>query len=201
MTNRFDEIVEQAKKMFKNHIATYKDYGENEIKVLRWGKQDSSCCYMNIIFHKNFIYISGDLREAVYDCTWQTSLKNSSKSNFSYLTGKLSCVKHGKYEWRSDWCLEDIEEWRKDILDDRYNDVDDKEWLDKFNDFHESLTDNTESKYQFIGHLQNSDLDEFDEFCESALWNAGQRINEDLIIYWVALEMAYEQVYGTNKSN
>lgn len=186
----FNEVAEQAKTFFKDHIATMTVH--DGLNVLEWSKPGTNNGRMNFVFHKNFVYVSGDMREAVYDCTWKTSLGSCANTDFGYFNGKLSCATHGKKDWDSDKLLKDVEQWKKEALE-RFEDYEDFD-MEKFEEFIEDALYHADSPVEWQAHLMSSELDEYDEYCESALWKAGEYTNQDLIYNHVALKMANAQI-------
>jgi hypothetical protein len=195
---KYKEMEQLAKSDFKDHVAKYADQGD--MKRLEWNKPGTRMFGMDVIFHGNFVIICGDLGEAVYECTWKTSLKSCADNNFSYFLGKLRTVSYGKHKWDQDDCNEDIEEWKKDRISEIKEEIEeypgDKEHYEKkiaaINEFVDCAQ--TDFKERWINYVADQDLDKLGEDCDTELFKAGERLNSRLYLYHIALKMAWEQI-------
>ena len=185
-----EKLIKGIENKFKDHVAELTEV--NGTQIVFWHKPGTIIYSMNVIYSKNFIYISGDLGDAIFRTTWTTNYKNCSNKNFHYLLEKLSCTNRGKKIWLSDKCIKDIDEWHKETIEYAIDDEAPKEYLVRLKEFAEELKYYTDDKYEYMSNLQNSNLDDFDEPTESYLWGAGERINDIMYYYWVALRMIAE---------
>jgi hypothetical protein len=205
---------------FKDHTAHLTEH--EGIQILEWREGESMMCGLKFIFSGKHIYISGDYRDAVYDCTWNTTLRNSYGCNFSYLTGKLSACQNEKRKYDSDRWDEDMKEYvneryEEEICEaiedaftgydyDNCDDCPDNDECECFNsnikleEFFDEACMYSEDQNEWIHFVREMTEEQWrdigDEPCESQLWEFGEMLNEDLTIYWVALQMAGEQLYG-----
>lgn len=99
---------ERMEKVFKNHIATVKQL-DDDTQVLTW-KKPGTCWYkIDYVFYKNMIFITGDLRDAVFNCTWEPRWDTDwTGMQLDYFAGKMTAHKGGKYTWNSDDAIEDL---------------------------------------------------------------------------------------------
>ena len=185
-----EKLIKGIENKFKDHVAELTEV--NGTQIVFWHKPGTVIYSMNVIYSKNFIYISGDLGDAVFKTTWITNYKNCGNNDFYYLLGKLSCTNRGEKIWLSDECIKDIDEWHKETIEYAIDDEAPKEYLVRLKEFAEELKYYTDDKYEYMSNLQNSNLDDFDEPTESYLWGAGERINDIMYYYWVALRMIAE---------
>lgn len=187
------KVQEQAREAFKNHkLDTIIE--NDQVKQYLWHEPGTNNMHINLIFIGNHVYISGDVREAVYWCTWKTSLKSCADTNLGYFTGKLSCNTNGKQRWTSEDCAEDVEAWKNEKLSYK-NEYDDVETFEReLDEFVEDILFGSDDKPIFIANLYNAKIGDYEEECESELWNAGERLNQDLVYYHTAIQMAQEYI-------
>ncbi len=156
--------------------------------------------------------------------TWTGSVYNLEYDNIGYQMEKLNRDSRNAIEiYDEDKCREDIIKWLKQKLYDIYdysekdintiitwikdngNDIDDF-YIENFVDdnmfydiqplleFTSELFDNVEEP-DWIAFLRNTDrLDDFDEVCESSLWNAGKCIHQRYFICMYALQVCGEKL-------
>lgn len=172
------------------------------------------------------MFIYGDYGQFTFDSmTWKGSVYNLEYDNIGYQMEKLNYEsKQTLYCYDDCYCQEDIVEWLKERLGDRYclddeetkkvcdwikesyysiDDIEIEEFCDKNNmseiegilDFTGTCFRNTD-EFEWISFLRNNtcDLDEFDEVCESSLWKAGKRINQRYFICMYALKVCGEKL-------
>ena len=189
-----EKLIKQIEDSFKDHIAELTEF--NGVQVVRFHKPDTNCYSMNVIYQGRFIYISGDLGEAVFDTTWKTTYKNCSNANFGYLMGKLSCITYGKKSYDQQTCVDNIKEWKEEHIEQQ------KDWGEyteeyskKLDYFVEDAICNSEQEYLWINFLQNY-IEDVGEDYESELWTAGDKLNDRLYYYWIALRKIHEYLGG-----
>lgn len=183
----YESAEAHARSVFKDHVATLTQGPFSS--VLEWKRPNTTTYAVYITFHMQNVYVTGDLRDAIYRCTWQTNLQSCANTDIYYFTGKLSCTTHGETEWDENKCEEDIDSWAQMQLDE--NDAD-PERLAVFVEDLKSYAH--ENKERFLVHLFDCDYSEYGEVYESELTEAGDYMNADLVYYHTALKMAYEQL-------
>lgn len=131
--------LDNQKKCFKNHVATFTDYGN--IKILDFKNPDSSSYRIRFLFEEDYcrLHISGDLGELI-----ATNYNNMTYDKFSdfvnnvdYFKEKIDCCSRDIYRYNEDaakqqliemgnnhaWLLSSTDyEWEDDE-DDRLNDI------------------------------------------------------------------------------
>ena len=154
--------------------------------------------------------------------TWTGSVYNLQYDNIGYQMEKLNRESRESLRiFDEGKCVNDIYDWLKEHLEDLY-DVDDKviQKIIKFfkestyiHDFHidRLCTENNieEAKdilyftkralenadeYDWIVFLRNNNLEDFDDPCESYLWNAGKCIHQRYFICMYALQVCGEKL-------
>lgn len=187
-----------TKSDFKDHVAKYTEQGD--MKRLEWYKPGTRMFGMDVVFHRYFVIICGDLGEAVFECTWKTDLKNCANKNFGYFLGKLSTIRGCKYDWETDDCIEDIEDWKSDKIADIEEELkefpEDKEFYEKKIAAIKEFVDDAQMEYkeEWMKYVADYDLEKINEDFETVLYNAGDRLNTRLYLYHIALKMAWEQI-------
>lgn len=102
------KIKDEIKLIFKNHKAALKILDENT-QVLIWKKSGTRDCEIDYVFFRNMIFISGDMRDAVFNCTWKPKFNDNWETmELGYFASKMSTHQHGKYVWNSKAAVEDL---------------------------------------------------------------------------------------------
>lgn len=191
--------LEKQKEHFKNHIATFTDYGN--IKILDF-KNPESCAYrIRFLFEEDCcrLHISGDLGELV-----ATNYNNMTYEKFSdfvndtgYFEGKVNCHSRPFYYW-------DIDKARKEILEyvkeqDVYDNIiiykyDFESEEDVVNDFLDEVLGNfdDDSGINEYGYDKLSDIG-----CED-VWEYASDFGKEktgiLELYMLAFKLAKKQI-------
>ena len=169
------------------------------------------------------MFVYGDYGQFTFDnMTWLGSVYNLQYDNIGYQMEKLNYESRQTLRvFDEDKCEEDIFGWLKERLEYRY-DVeeetieniiklfkDEQYMLDseieefcvennliEIEDILYFTKDALESidEYEWISFLRNSNLGEFDEECESELWNAGKCIHQRYFICMYALQVCGEKL-------
>lgn len=191
--------LEKQKENFKNHIATFTDYGN--IKILDFKEPNTSHYRIRFLFEEDYcrLHISGDLGELI-----ATNYNNMTYEKFSdfvnnvgYFEGKINCHNRKIYVYDEDDAKNDIKERLEeyDCLDnvlehDRY------EWEtgeDKLEEFYEDVLEDF-SQDNGIGSKGYDALSEcFDDVWEFAS-DIGKRETGILDLYMLAFKLAQEQL-------
>lgn len=98
-------------KCFENHKATLKTLN-NDTQTLEWKEPGTRFYQVDYVFHKNMLFVSGDIGEASFSCTWcpKWDTDNGWLLSLDYLFGKLSAIKGDKYEWNSDDAIKNLKD-------------------------------------------------------------------------------------------
>ena len=175
------------------------------------------------------MFVYGDYGQFSFDSmTWTGSVYNLQYDNIGYQMEKLNHESRESLRvFDESKCEEDIYDWLKEHLEDLY-DLDDKIIQKIINFFKESTyihdshidklcTENdinevkdilyftkraleNSDEYDWIVFLRNSNLEDFDDPCESYLWNAGKCIHQRYFICMYALQVCGEKL-SKNKEN
>lgn len=191
--------LEKQKENFKNHIATFTDYGN--IKILDFKEPNTSHYRIRFLFEEDYcrLHISGDLGELI-----ATNYNNMTYEKFSdfvnnvgYFDEKINCHNRKIYVYDKEDAKNDIKERLEeyDCLDnvlehDRY------EWEtdeDKLEEFYEDVLEDF-SQDNGIGSKGYDALSEcFDDVWEFAS-DIGKRETGILDLYMLAFKLAQEQL-------
>lgn len=199
--------LEKQKKNFKNHIATFTDYGN--IKILDFENPESSLYRIRFLFEEDWYrcHISGDLGEliACNYCNMTFDKFTDFVNNTGYFEEKIKCHSRQIYWYDEDAARYELEERIKEygLLDyyDRYSyswDDDEEEKLkdaldDILSDF-SATTGISSDGYEALKELDN-------EAYEWA-YDLGKKGTGILDLYMLAFKLAMEQLKeGANKNN
>lgn len=108
--------LEKAAEHFKDHVATFKDYGD--IKILDFKKPESQCYHIRFTFDEScgYLHIDGDLgsltavRRSGMTYEGFTAFVNSPQ----YFEEKVACHSRPFYEFDYDDARKEIKEYLKD---------------------------------------------------------------------------------------
>lgn len=174
------------------------------------------------------MFVYGDYGQFTFDnMTWTGSVYNLQYDNIGYQMEKLNYESRQTLRvFDEDKCEEDIFSWLKERLENRYDveeeiiektiklfkdepyllDSEIEEFciendLIEIEDILYFTKDALESidEYEWISFLRNSNLGEFDEECESELWNAGKCIHQRYFICMYALQICGEKLMEKEK--
>lgn len=169
------------------------------------------------------MFVYGDYGQFTFDSmTWTGSVYNLEYDNIGYQMEKLNYEsKQSLRVFDEDKCAEDIFDWLKEQLEYRYcvedeyiekiikifkdssyildsdiEDFCDKNDLTDTEDILYFVKDALENidEYEWVSFLRHSNLGEFDEECESVLWNAGKCIHQRYFICMYALQVCGEKL-------
>lgn len=196
MENIEKEIKEN---WFGEHMAKYKKINE-EISVLDWEKPDTICFGVRYVFDGRYLYISGDLGEAVFTLTWNGNPKSFSNINPHYFHEKLTAYRDEKYAFDSGEARKRLEEEIMILKDDYDPDEIDKahlEILEEMKNLTGSCSANKEWEFKIayetdlFEELQTHDID-----CWEWIFGVGEVIPIRVRAYLIGLKMASEQLEG-----
>lgn len=184
---------------FEDHVAEYKELN-NEISILDWKKPGTICFGVRYVFDGGYLYISGDLGEAVFTLTWNGNPKSFLNVNPHYFHEKLTAYRDEKYAFDSGEARKRLEEEIMNLKDDYNPDGIDKEHLEVLEEI-KNLTGgcstNKEWEYKIayetdlFEKLQNHDRD-----CWEWIFRVGEVIPTRIKSYLIGIKMAAEQLGG-----
>lgn len=169
------------------------------------------------------MFVYGDYGQFTFDSmTWRGDVYNLEYDNIGYQMEKLNYEsKQSLRVFDEDKCREDIFDWLRERLEDRYNIEEDaiakvvsfvkgsnyilSSELEEFCEENEcddiaeiieficECLENAD-EYDWIAFLRNKDFSEFDEVYESSLWNAGKCIHQRYFVCMYALQVCGEKL-------
>lgn len=188
--------LERQKENFKNHIATFTDYGN--IKILDFKKPDSSHYRIRFLFEEDYcrLHISGDLGELIatnyYNMTFDkfTDFINDT----GYFKEKIDCCSRAIYWYDEQAAREELKEHIEEygLLDyvNKYSWESDEEKLeDTLDDILSDFSDTTgigNNGYEVLSEL---DGDAWEWACD-----LGKKETGILDLYMLAFKLAMEQL-------
>lgn len=100
----------RIEKCFANHVATIKQL-DKDTQVLTWKKLGTRCYEIDYVFYRNMIFITGDLRDAVFNCTWSPRWDTDwTAMELGYFAEKMTAHEDGKYIWDYNYAIENLKE-------------------------------------------------------------------------------------------
>ena len=189
--------LEREKQNFKDHVATFTDYGN--IKILDFKNPNNNEYRIRFLFEQDYcrLHISGDLGELVavnYNNMTFEGFKDF-VNNIGYFNEKISCHDRRIYTYDEAEAKKDLKEIleEEEILDDilkhdRYDWETDEDKLDEFYDsVLEDFSEDTGIKgYDVLsGYL--TDVGEF-------VGNIGKQPTGILDLYMLAFKLAMQQL-------
>ena len=186
--------IEKQKEHFKNHIATFSDYGN--IKIIDFANPESCHYRIRFIFEEDFyrLHISGDLGELIatnYRNMCYKDFADNFMHNTEYFMAKVNCHNRPFYEY-------DYEKAKED-LNKRFEDYD---FILKFDfeteeELKEEKIDEILKDFDWrtgLGSKAYDILSEIDEDCFEWIDLIGREETDILEIYMLAFELAQEQL-------
>lgn len=185
--------IEKQKEHFKNHVATFADYGN--IKILDFQKPGSSDYRIRFLFEEDYyrLHISGDLGQLV-----ATNYNNMCYEHFSdfvhntdYFQAKIDCHDREIYEYDYDKAANELRERFEDLeVTSEYDWKTDEEYREeKIDEILEDLS--TDSG---LGSKAYDILSEIDADCWEYIGDIGKVETGILELYMLAFELAQEQL-------
>lgn len=192
--------IEKQRERFKNHIATFTDYGN--IKILDFEKPDSNEYRIRYLFEEDYcrLHISGDLGELIATNYYNMTYDKFSDfvNNTGYFEGKIDCHSRRIYVYDEDKAREDIVEYLKEyglyesVI--RENDYDycesDEEVINNFLDdvmqYFDTNTGISSTGYEL--------LSKFDSDIWESIHDFGKEETGILELYMLAFKLAQENL-------
>lgn len=190
--------LQREEQHFKNHIATFTDYGN--IKILDFKNPNSSEYRIRFLFEEDYyrLHISGDLGELIASNYYNMCYEKFGDfvNNTGYFKEKIDCHNRPLYRWDEKTAKEDVLKWLKD--NDLYEDVVEPEYgfeteEDKLEDFfYEVLSDFENDKG--IGPRGYEKLSEIDSDVWEEVSDFGKEETGILDLYMLAFKLATKQL-------
>lgn len=189
--------IELEKENFKNHIATFTDYGN--IKILDFKNPKSYDYRIRFLFEEDYcrLHISGDLGELIASNYNNMTFEKFSDfvNNVGYFEQKIDCHNRSIYTYDEDLAREALLEMAKNhdwlLFSDKYSyeDDDEKRLNNIIDDILYDFDENTGIGRKGYDELSNLEDDLF-EF----VYNLGKKNTGILEIYMLAFKLAKEQI-------
>ncbi len=189
--------LERQMENFKNHIATFTDYGN--IKILDFANPNSSRYRIRFLFEEDYcrLHISGDLGELIASNYNNMTFNKFTDfvNNTGYFEEKVDCHNRAFYYYDEDVARKELKEhfeeyeWLSytDKYDWKHDDEKRLEYIldDILSDF---------SDYTGIGSKGYEELSEFDSDYWEWAYDLGKRSTGILDLYMLAFKLAMEQL-------
>lgn len=189
-----DQVKEEIRECwFKNHKAVLTKHGD--LEVLDW-KKPGSCTYaVRYVFDGSYMYITGDIGEALFNLTWKAGVDTFNGISTSYFMEKMRAFSDERYYFNVDTAKNELFEWKNNYLTDHYEMLEDEE----FDDFFVELIDDLEgcSREWEWATVINSKIDEIEKYDMDYwewMYNIGREVPARIYGYIVGLQMAAEQL-------
>lgn len=190
--------LEREKKNFKDHKATFTDFGN--IKILDFQKPNSSYYRIRFLFEEDFykLHISGDLGELIAEnyCNMCWDKFEDFVDNTGYFEGKVISHNRPFFVYDREQAENDVMEYLKtyDLYDEIIDDQD--EFMpeeDQVEDFLEDVFDDF-TEESGIGHFGYEKLSEIDPDVFEVIDDFGKKQTGILDLYMLAFKLAKEQL-------
>ena len=196
--------LEKQKEYFKNHIASFTDYGN--IKILDFKAPGTSHYRIRFLFEEDYcrLHISGDLGELIASNYNNMTFEKFSDfvHNVGYFRQKIDCHSRPIYVYDESKARKDIREYLEkyelleEVIDKGYDWQSDDEKINEFLD--EALCDFSD-KYG-VGSKGYDVLSAIDYDIFESVGDFGKESTGILNLYMLAFELAMEQL-KTNKTS
>lgn len=189
--------LEKQKERFKDHIATFTDYGN--IKILDFKRPNSSEYRIRFLFEEDYcrLHISGDLGELIASNYHNMTYEKFSDfiNDVGYFEEKIDCHNRPIYTYDEELARKELLEMAKKddwlLFSDKYEYEDDEE--ERLNDIIDDILHgfDNERGIDSEGYEELSDLE--DDAFEFA-YNLGKKETGILDLYMLAFKLAKEQL-------
>jgi len=173
---------------FENHVATLSQCGN--LQVLDWREPKNFEYACRFVFDREFVYISGDIGEAVFRLTWEANVHTFDNIHIHYFHEKLSSFSEDKYSFSSEKAVNRLREWLKDLKE--YNrKYDHDEMKELFNEARDCSSNN---EWAFIINQHYDFISELDQDFVEWMYSCGNEIPSRVYGYLIGLQMASQQL-------
>lgn len=196
--------MDKLKEVFKNHVVVLKEF--DGVSVLKWKEPGTNRCAIKYILSGSFIYISGDLGEAIFHLNWDTTdLKVCKDISANYFNSKLVAFCGNKYDFDEEKAIKELDEEIeevKEILEEYKNDEEFEECivfknqielLEKMKTIIKKEVSNRDV-WEYISHEFCDKYSKYDPDCCEWLPNIGRTVSSKVKLYLLGLQMAYDQL-------
>lgn len=178
--------LEKQKEHFKNHIATFTDYGN--IKILDFKAPNTSTYRIRFLFEEDYcrLHISGDLGELIASNYYNMTYEKFSDyvNDTGYFEEKIDCLSRSIYVYDYSKALEEL----------RQRAADEGDWL-------ESIIDDILDDFSESTGISGDGYDALEEINPDAwefAYDIGKTETGILDLYMLAFKLAQEQLQNKN---
>jgi len=164
--NKQEDIIKDLKEYwFKDHKAILTKQGD--LEVLTWRNPNSYNYATRYVFDGSKMYITGDIGEAVFCLTWKANVHSFNDIYISYFMEKMSAYNEDKYDFDSNVARERLEQWKKDLLENKEfeDEIEEEEFKDIINDMIDDVCGcNSEEQWawEYVNEKYNDFISEND---------------------------------------
>jgi hypothetical protein len=110
-----EEMEDYIKKnWFTNHEANFTRL--EGVTILDWKEKGTSMYSVRYVFVGSRLYISGDIGDAIFNLTWQSTPESFNDVNLGYFLGKLSCHSRDRWHYDEKKARNDLREWYEEAI-------------------------------------------------------------------------------------
>lgn len=220
------EIAKQRMKhiredWFSEHKATVERHGD--LTVVKWRKPNTGVYAVRYVFDEHYLYISGDIGEAVFNFTWDAKPSDFKRIDIDYLHGKLAAIRNAdEYDFVGDVAIDTIKTCWKDELDETYADEIKDDETEEYEGIYMTSEDASEyltsypeiakadviniteelfeaaeescSQHDWIDRISRINWDKIDQDAYEWLYDCGNVYAYRFLAYLVGLQMIAEQI-------
>lgn len=188
-------MTKNIESFFTDHEATVKTL-DKDTQVLTWKKPGTRDYEIDYVFYKNMIFITGDLNDAVVNCTWEPRWDYDwEHTQLAYFAEKMKACKGGIYTWSSDDAREDlVNEYRNHF--EELNNQEFKELTEYIlNELPLYLIDIDRCLLEDVPHSYKIGHDYLLQYC-LAIKHAGESSSIEEFIYGLKNDSNFENFYN-----
>lgn len=171
--------------------------GEEGFQRISFGKEGTQLYQVDYVLSDDFVFVSGDLGDAVYKLGFKASLDNLKGLSLSGFTRCLTAHEKNRWDLDSGLAQEEIEDYILDWCD--------AETVDELNPEDRKLYNRLMTETKLWGDSENflisvysifnqADAEWFDGEAAECIAKCGRRLNPSFIAYWLGLQMIIEKL-------
>jgi len=173
---------------FKDHVAILTQHGN--MTVLDWRNPSDFSYHCRFVFDRQFVYISGDIGDAVFRLTWSANIHSFDDIHIHYFREKLSGCSGVDTAFNSEKAVGGLREWLKDLKEEGTK-YDHDEMRDLFAD---ARSCSNKKEWDYMVNNRYDFINELDQGCFEWIYEIGDEIPARIHAYLIGLQMASEQL-------
>lgn len=190
----YEDLIDEAKKKFENHIATYEKLSDR-VSILTWKRPKSSLYMVRYIMDGRNLHISGDLGYAAFDLTWDATPDSFRDIGIHYFEEKLRAYSRDRLIINPEVLKKELDEEFETIIDE--NEHIDEDSYNELKEVFDTLKGMDEIS-DIVGYLNHSGaydvIQQYDLDCWEWIYSIGNVISPNIVYYLVGLQMASLQL-------